>query len=256
MSILGHGPSTFKARGRYISFSLVHAAMSEPLVKLEEVTKVYRWSGVDTEALRKISLEIREGEFMAIMGPSGSGKSTLLNVIGALDKPTSGRVLIKGKDITGLSDRALAEFRNRFIGFVFQAYNLLGRLTVLENVELPLVHRGVPQGLRRRLALKILTDVGIRELAGKKPTQLSGGQQQRVAIARAVVGDPRVILADEPTGNLDTKSGMAVMDLFERINREQGRTVVVVTHDPNVAARTRRIVHIRDGEVEREEILA
>jgi putative ABC transport system ATP-binding protein len=226
------------------------------LVRLVDVSKVYRWDGQSTYALRGVTLEIRRGDFVAIMGPSGSGKSTLLNIIGALDKPSSGQVIVNGVDLAKLSGRELAEFRNRFVWFVFQAYNLLGRLTVLENVELPLVRRGIPADTRRRLALRALKSVGISELAFKKPNQLSGGQQQRVAIARAVVTNPLLVLADEPTGNLDSRSGDVVLDLFEKINREQGRTIIVVTHDPRVARRARRIVYVRDGKIVREEVVS
>lgn len=224
------------------------------MVRLVNVSKVYRWDGHVTQALKNVNLQIRKGDFVAIMGPSGSGKSTLLNVMGALDKPSRGHVIVNGVDLTKLPDKLLAEFRNRFVGFVFQAYNLLNRLTVLENVELPLVKRGVPAWTRRRLALKALDDVGIKELALKKPNQLSGGQQQRVAIARAIVTNPPLILADEPTGNLDSRSGDVILDLFEKINEEQGRTIVVVTHNPRVANRVRRIVYLRDGYIEKEEV--
>ncbi len=221
-----------------------------PAIDLRNVHKVY-YGGVPTPALRGVSLKIYRGEFVSIVGPSGSGKSTLLNMIGALDRPTKGRVLIDGVDINRLSEDGLSKLRNRKIGFVFQAFNLIHRLTALQNVELPLFVRGVPERVRKRRALEALKSVGILHLARKKPFQLSGGEQQRVAIARALVTNPTIILADEPTGNLDSKSASVVMDVLEDVNR-RGKTVVVVTHNMEVARRTRRIIYLRDGMIERE----
>jgi len=221
-----------------------------PAIDLQDVHKVY-YGGVPTPALRGITLRIKKGEFISIVGPSGSGKSTLLNMIGALDRPTKGRVLIDGIDINKLSDDGLSRLRNRKIGFIFQAFNLIHRLSAIQNVELPLFVRGVPEGIRRRKALEALKSVGVERLAKKKPFQLSGGEQQRVAIARALVTNPTIVLADEPTGNLDSKSASIVMDALEQVNKK-GKTIVVVTHNMEVANRTRRIIYIRDGMIERE----
>lgn len=225
----------------------------KPVVELIDLKKIYHSDGVPTAALNGVNLRVMEGEFVAIVGPSGSGKSTLLNMIGALDKPTSGKVLVDGVDVSKLTDDQLAELRNRKIGFVFQSYNLLPRITVLRNIELPLIVRGVPPEERRRKALKVLEEVGLKHKAFSKPTQLSGGEQQRVAIARALVGDPKLILADEPTGNLDSKTSKVIAELFRRLNA-QGRTIIVVTHDMEVASFAKRIVYLRDGKVEREEV--
>lgn len=221
-----------------------------PAIELQNVHKIY-YGGVPTPALRGVNLKLYRGEFVAIVGPSGSGKSTLLNMIGALDRPTKGRVLIDGVDISRLSEDGLSRLRNKKIGFVFQAFNLVHRLTALQNVELPLLVRGVPEDVRRRLALEALKSVGVHHLAKKKPFQLSGGEQQRVAIARALVTNPTIILADEPTGNLDSKSASVVMDTFENVNK-MGKTVVIVTHNMEVAMRTKRIIYMRDGMIERE----
>lgn len=221
-----------------------------PAIDLQNIHKVY-YGGVPTPALRGINLKIYRGEFVSIVGPSGSGKSTLLNMIGALDRPTKGHVFIDGVDVNRLNEDGLSRLRNRKIGFVFQAFNLIHRLTALQNVELPLFVRGVPESARRRRALEALKSVGVHHLAKKKPFQLSGGEQQRVAIARALVTDPMIILADEPTGNLDSKSASIVMDALEGVNK-RGKTIVVVTHNMEVAKRTRRIIYIRDGMIERE----
>ena len=225
--------------------------MEVPAIQLIDVHKIY-YGGVPTPALRGVTLSIKKGELVSIVGPSGSGKSTLLNMIGALDKPTKGRVLIDGVDINRLGEDGLSKLRNRKIGFVFQAFNLIHRLTALQNVELPLYVRGVPRDVRRKRALEMLRQVGLEKLAFKRPYQLSGGEQQRVAIARALITDPPIILADEPTGNLDSKSASMVMDVLERINREEGKTVVIVTHDMEIADRTRRVIYLRDGRIERE----
>jgi len=220
-----------------------------PLIVLREITKVYRMGSVEVHALRGISLDIHRGEFTSIMGPSGSGKSTLMNIIGCLDLPTSGTYRLDGVDIQDLDDNQLAEIRNRRIGFVFQNFNLLPRTTALENVMLPLVYAGVPRQERKRRAMEALEAVGLGDRMGHRPNELSGGQQQRVAIARALVTQPAIILADEPTGNLDSKSGAEIVELFQRLNEEQGITVVFVTHDPDVAACSRRIVRLHDGQV-------
>lgn len=227
----------------------------KPIIELINLKKIYYSNGVPTPALRGINLKILEGEFTAIVGPSGSGKSTLLNMIGALDRPTEGRVLIDGVDISRLSDDELAELRNKKIGFVFQAYNLLSRITVLRNVELPLIVRGIPASERRIMALKALEEVGLRNAAHKKPTQLSGGEQQRVAIARALVTDPKIILADEPTGNLDSANAKIVAEIFKTLN-SKGRTIIMVTHNMELARYSKRIIYLRDGLIEKEEVNA
>lgn len=224
------------------------------VVEVVNLRKVYRMNGVETYALNGIDLKVRRGEFLAIVGPSGSGKSTLLNMLGALDRPTEGKVIIDGIDITALSDAKRAELRNMKIGFVFQSYNLIQRINVINNVELPLLLRGIPPNVRRDKAMHMLREVGLSHKYKNKPNQLSGGEQQRVAIARALITDPSIILADEPTGNLDSKTGKAIIDLFKQLNRK-GRTIIVVTHNMEVAYETDRIVYIRDGRVEKEEVL-
>ncbi|MEM2017500.1 MAG: ABC transporter ATP-binding protein [Nitrososphaerota archaeon] len=224
-----------------------------PVIELIDLKKTYYANGIPTSALRGVNLKVMNGEFLAIVGPSGSGKSTLLNMIGALDRPTSGRVLIDGIDITRLSDDGLAELRNKKIGFIFQTYNLLARIPVLRNVELPLIVRGVSPQERRIKALKALEEVGLKDKAFKKPTQLSGGEQQRVAIARALVSDPKIILADEPTGNLDSANSKIIAELFRDLN-SKGRTIVMVTHNMEMASYARRIIYLRDGLIEKEVI--
>ncbi|HEU5298791.1 MAG TPA: ABC transporter ATP-binding protein [bacterium] len=220
------------------------------LIELQNVTKVYRMDGVEVEALRGVDLQVDAGEFVAIMGPSGSGKSTCMNIIGCLDRPTGGMYRLGGEDVSTLDDVALARIRNRRIGFVFQSFNLLARVPAVENVELPLIYAGVPD--RRARALRALESVGRARRAGHLPTQLSGGEQQRVAIARALVTGPAVILADEPTGNLDTHTSDEILGLLQALN-DTTITVVMVTHEPDVAACAKRLVRFRDGHIERQE---
>jgi putative ABC transport system ATP-binding protein len=218
-------------------------------IEARDVRRVYKLDGVEVAALRGVSLRIDEGEYVAITGPSGSGKSTLMHLLGCLDRPTSGTLLIGGRDIAKLGDADLAQVRNEEIGFVFQAFQLLARTSALDNVALPLIYRGVGRGERRRRAKAALEAVHLGHRLGHRPTQLSGGEQQRVAIARALVGEPRVLLADEPTGNLDTANGEEVMAILERLNRERGVAVVLVTHEAEIAKRARRLIRIRDGVV-------
>ncbi len=223
------------------------------IVQAEQVHKIYDEGAVPVEALRGVSLTIAPGEFTVIAGPSGSGKTTLLNLLGALDVPTTGRVFFEGQDLSKLSRRERARLRLYKIGFVFQAYNLIPVLTALENVEFVLLLQGVPERERRRRALEVLEQLGIGELAHKRPHEMSGGQQQRVAVARAVVSRPRLILADEPTANLDSATGARLLDLMEQLNREQGVTFVFSSHDPQVIERGRRLLWLHDGRIEREE---
>ncbi|MEA2687456.1 MAG: putative transport system ATP-binding protein [Candidatus Eremiobacteraeota bacterium] len=221
-----------------------------PVVDVRGLRKVYQIEGgEDVVALRGVDLTIDPGEFLAVMGPSGSGKSTFMHIVGFLDRPTSGTYRFTGSDVASLNADALADVRSRALGFVFQAYNLLPRTTALENVELPMIYAGVPAGERRRAALDALDAVGLAKYAHHQPNQLSGGQQQRVAIARSIVNDPQLILADEPTGALDTTSSEEVMALFRRLNEERGMTVMLVTHEPDVAAHARRLVTFRDGSI-------
>src|SRR5688572_28599060 len=221
-------------------------------MQVENLTKVFKSAAGTVAALRTVNLSIRQGEFVAIVGPSGSGKSTLLNIIGALDRPTSGRVLIRGVDIFSLGDSEIATMRNHLIGFIFQSYNLISRTTVSKNVELPTILSGMAAPERRRRAMKMLEVLGIGDKADFKPSSLSGGQQQRVAIARALMNDPAIILADEPTGNLDTKTGQEVFDLLKMLSSKFRRTIVMVTHNPELAEATDRAIFIRDGIVEKE----
>ncbi|MBM4057739.1 MAG: ABC transporter ATP-binding protein [Planctomycetes bacterium] len=217
-------------------------------MRVTDVVKVYDLGSVRVEALRGVSLAIGRGEHVALVGPSGSGKSTLMNTLGCLDRPTSGSYVLDGREVTTLSKDERAHVRNRHLGFVFQSFNLLARTTALENVELPMIYaRGVPARERRRRARAALESVGLGDRLDHHPTQLSGGQQQRVAIARALVNGPSILMGDEPTGNLDSRTGQDVIDLFRRLNREQGLTVIIVTHDPEVAAAADRVVTLRDG---------
>jgi putative ABC transport system ATP-binding protein len=224
----------------------------EYVVEIYSLKKIYRMNGVETYALNGIDLKIRRGEFLSIVGPSGSGKSTLLNMLGALDRPTEGQVIIDGVDIGRLTDNQRAELRNKKIGFVFQSYNLISRIDVVRNVELPLMLMGIGESERRRLAMEMLNEVGLAGKYRNKPSQLSGGEQQRVAIARALVTNPSIILADEPTGNLDSKTGQTIVELLKSLSRK-GKTIVVVTHNMEVARSTDRIIYLRDGRIERVE---
>jgi putative ABC transport system ATP-binding protein len=223
--------------------------MVEAMIELKSVGKTYRTDKIETVALNNIDLTIGKGEMVSIMGPSGCGKSTLLNMIGLLDVPSEGELRLDGEQITGGSDKSHAELRNRSIGFVFQSFHLVADLTVVDNVEIPLLYRKLPSKQRREMALNALERVGLSSRVDHFPTQLSGGQQQRVAIARAIVGKPRILLADEPTGNLDSHMGDEIMAILEGLNRSDGTTVVMVTHDQEKADRTQRIVRIFDGRV-------
>ncbi len=225
--------------------------MSELVITAESLTKVYKMGDVEVHALRGLSLTIKRGEVVAIVGPSGSGKSTLMNILGCLDLPTSGEYILDGERVSDLKDDQLADIRNRKVGFIFQSFNLLSRQTALSNVELPLRYAGITSGRKDR-ARQALTAVGLEDRMTHRPYELSGGQQQRVAIARALVNDPAIIMADEPTGNLDSKVGQEIMDLLLNLNKERGTTLIIVTHDPKVAAQTQRVIRIQDGVVNTE----
>ncbi len=217
------------------------------MIRLESIDKVYRTDTVETVALSSINLTVQDGEFISVMGPSGSGKSTLLNVIGLLDVPTHGRLSLNGDWISSYGDRALAKIRNQEIGFVFQTFHLITDLNVVDNVEIPLLYRKLPGSQRRKMAMEALERVGLTSRAYHFPTQLSGGQQQRVAIARAIVGKPGILLADEPTGNLDSHMGDEIMEILQALNKNNGTTIVMVTHDSRMAERTSRTVRLFDG---------
>lgn len=219
------------------------------VIELDNVKKIYRTGNIEIKALDGVSVTVESGDFISIMGPSGSGKSTFLNMVGCLDKPTSGKVIINGVDTSALSDRELTKLRRDTIGFVFQHYNLIPTLTAFENVELPMIFRGASKSEREK-AKEILFLVGLEKEINRKPTELSGGQQQRVAIARALANNPSILLCDEPTGNLDTKSGKTVMDIIKRLNKEEGITIVLVTHDPAISEYADRIIRIIDGKIE------
>lgn len=218
------------------------------MIKIKNITKIYKVSDVETRALDDVSFKIKKGEFVAIMGPSGSGKSTLMHILGALDRPTSGEYILDGEKVENLSDGKLAEIRNKKIGFVFQAYNLLPRISALKNVMLPMMYAGIPIAKREEIAKKYLKMVGLENRINHTSNQLSGGQQQRVAIARALVLNPSIILADEPTGNVASAQANEIMEIFEKLNKE-GHTIVLITHEDDIAAYAKRVIHIRDGKI-------
>jgi putative ABC transport system ATP-binding protein len=225
--------------------------MAEPVIIAKDLTKVYKMGDVEVQALRGLSLEIQKGEVIAIVGPSGSGKTTLMNTLGCLDRPSTGEYILDGEQVSNLTDDQLADIRNRKVGFIFQSFNLLSRATALANVELPLRYAGKSEGRKER-ARQSLVAVGLEDRVNHRPYELSGGQQQRVAIARALVNNPAIIMADEPTGNLDSKVGQEIIDLLLKLNRDSGTTLIIVTHDPKVAAQTQRTIRIRDGVVDTE----
>ncbi len=229
--------------------------VARPVIEIEELTKVYQMGEQEVRALNGVSFQIMAGDLVAIMGPSGSGKSTLMNMLGCLDTPSSGRYILDGNEVSKMDDDALADIRNKKIGFVFQQFNLLPRTSALQNVEMPLMYAGGAVAARRKRALEALAAVGLQDRTNHKPSELSGGQQQRVAIARALVSDPAIILADEPTGNLDSKASVEVMAIFQRLNQERGITVIFVTHEPDIAQHTRRIIRIRDGKIAADELV-
>ena len=224
------------------------------MIELSNVTKTYRMGEVDITVLSNVSLSVRSGELIAIMGPSGSGKSTLMNIIGCLDRPTNGTYRFEDREIKAMTDDELASIRNVKIGFVFQTFNLLPRFSALKNVEVPLVYSGVPARLRKERAIPLLQQVGLSDRMYHRPTELSGGQQQRVSIARALVNHPPLLLADEPTGNLDSRSGSEILNILTRLN-EQGVTIMIVTHDKDVAARCKRIINLKDGQIINDQVI-
>jgi putative ABC transport system ATP-binding protein len=248
---MNDSPSTPKTT----STSAVAAAGSIPTIRLENIHKTYDLGEIHVHALRGISMEIQPGEFVAVMGSSGSGKSTLMNIIGCLDKPTRGQYYLDGKDVSGLTKNELAKIRSHKIGFVFQQFNLLSRTSALENVELPTIYAGTPVAERERRAQEALNRVGLADRSGHFPSQLSGGQQQRVAIARALVNSPSLLLADEPTGNLDSRTSIEIMEILQNLNDEHGLTVVIVTHEPDIAQFSKRALEFRDGKMKKDVLI-
>ncbi len=228
-------------------------AKMDVIINVENIRKTYKMGDNIVKAVDGVTLSVFNGEYLVIMGPSGSGKTTLMHLMGCLDKPDSGEIYLAGQKVSQLSDRDLAKVRNKMIGFVFQQFNLLPRLTALENVELPMIYAGVPRAIRRKRAKELLAMVGLSERMEHKPTQLSGGQMQRVAIARALANKPQIILADEPTGNLDSKSGAEILKIFSDLHSD-GLTIIVVTHDPEVAENGERVIHMRDGKIVSQEV--
>jgi putative ABC transport system ATP-binding protein len=243
--IVGNAPASIQSFNNPFAMSLIH---------LQQISRRYKMGGETVHALRDVSLDIHRGEYVAIMGPSGSGKSTLMNLIGCLDTPTTGVYELNGNRVSEMGDNQLAEIRNREIGFVFQTFNLLARSNALHNVELPLIYAGVPADERRRAALEALANVGLADRVHHKPNELSGGQRQRVAVARALVNKPSILLADEPTGNLDSKTGAEIMALIEELSKK-GNTIIVVTHEEEIARQARRIIRIRDGLIASDEMM-
>ena len=225
------------------------------MIEVENLSKVYKNGSIEVKALKEVSFMIREGEMISIMGPSGSGKSTLMNLLGFLDTPTSGKYFLEDKDVSDLKENKLADLRNDYVGFVFQQFNLLGRTTVLHNVELPLIYAGYKKKERRKIAKEVLEKVGLGHRLEHYPNEISGGQKQRVAIARALANNPSLILADEPTGNLDTKTGNSIMDIFHKLN-EQGHTIVLVTHEEKIAKHAQRKISLIDGKIRRDEVFS
>ncbi|HKO98782.1 MAG TPA: ABC transporter ATP-binding protein [Pyrinomonadaceae bacterium] len=234
------------------SLSVLTGQAPETVIKLDHVHKTYTMGDVEVHALRGISLEIKQGEFVAIMGTSGSGKSTTMNIVGCLDRPTKGTYILDGQDVSSMSKDERADVRNRKLGFVFQGFNLLSRTSAMENVELPMLYTGVETGERHRRAMEALAAVGLKGRERNHPNQLSGGQQQRVAIARSLVNQPALILADEPTGNLDSRTSVEVMEIFQRLNREQGITLILVTHESDIAEYADRVVVFKDGRIKKD----
>ena len=227
--------------------------MAKKIIELQNLVKTYKVGETEVQALRGVSYSVEAGAFVAILGPSGSGKSTLMNILGCLDKPTSGKYTLEGEDVSTFDKNKLARIRNQKIGFVFQTFNLLSRTSALENVELPLLYSNVHTKQRHEMALKALESVGLKNRAHHKTNQLSGGEQQRIAIARALLNNPALILADEPTGNLDTKTSSEIMDIFTKLNVEKGITMVMVTHETDIAAYARKRIYVRDGQIIRED---
>ena len=228
------------------------ASTRDTIIHLERIHKIYHMGDIEVHALRGVSLDIDRGEFVAIMGPSGSGKSTMMNIIGCLDRPSKGHYFLDGVDVSTVDKAGLADIRNKSVGFVFQSFNLVPRTSALENVELPLIYAGVGSSERMRRARAALAEVSLSDRERNMPNQLSGGQQQRVALARALVNNPSIILADEPTGALDTRTSVEVMEIFQRLNRERSLTIVVVTHEPDIAQYAKRIIQFRDGRIHRD----